>query len=35
LEAAKALGDGVEVEPDGSVVWRLSERELAIIEGLG
>ena len=35
LEAAKALGDGVEVEPDGSVVWRLSERELAIVEGLG
>lgn len=35
LEAAKALGDGVEVEPDGSVVWRLSERELAIIERLG
>ena len=35
LEAAKALGDGVEVEPDGSVLWRLSERELAIIEGLG
>ena len=35
LEAAKALGDGVEVEPDGSVVWRLSERELAIVDGLG
>ena len=35
LETAKALGDGVEVEPDGSVVWRLSERELAIVEGLG
>ena len=35
LEAAKALGDGVEVELDGSVVWRLSERELAIVDGLG
>ena len=35
LEAAKALGEGVEVEPDGSVVWRLSERELEIIRSMG
>jgi hypothetical protein len=35
LEAAKALGDDVEVEQDGSVVWRLSEREWKIVEGLG
>ncbi|MBQ9002201.1 MAG: ParB N-terminal domain-containing protein [Eggerthellaceae bacterium] len=35
LEAAKALGDGVEVEPDGSVVWRLSDREREIIASLG
>ena len=35
LEAAKALGEGVEVEPDGSVVWRLSDREREIIRRLG
>lgn len=35
LEAAKALGEGVEVEPDGSVVWRLSEREKEIVRSLG
>ena len=35
LEAAKALGEGVEVEPDGSVVWRLSEREIEIIRSMG
>ena len=35
LEAAKAFGEDVEVEPDGSVVWRLSDRERAIVESLG
>lgn len=35
LEAAKALGEGVEVEPDGSVVWRLSDREREIVRSLG
>ena len=35
LEAAKALGEGVEVEPDGSVVWTLSEREMEIVASLG
>ena len=35
LEAAKALGEDVEVEADGSVVWRLSERELGIVASLG
>ena len=34
LEAAKALGDGIEVEPDGSVVWTLSDREREIIASL-
>ena len=35
LEAAKALGEGVEVDPDGSVVWRLSDREREIVRSLG
>ena len=35
LEAARALGDGVEVESDGTVVWTLSERELSIVRELG
>ena len=35
LQAAKALGDGIEVEADGSVVWTLSEREREIIRSLG
>ena len=35
LQAAKALGDGVEVEADGSVVWTLSDRERDIIRSLG
>ena len=34
LEAAKALGDGVEVEADGSIVWTLSDREREIIASL-
>ena len=29
------LGEGVEVEPDGSVVWRLSDREREIVRSLG
>lgn len=35
LEAAKALGEAVEVEADGSVIWSLSERERRIVESLG
>ena len=34
-EAAKALGDDIELEPDGSVVWRLSDRERELIASLG
>lgn len=35
LKAAKSLGGGVDIEPDGSVVWRLSDREREIIASLG
>ena len=35
LDAAKALGGGLLIEKDGSIVWPLSERELAIVQSLG
>lgn len=34
IEAANELGDGLEIEPDGSIVWRLSEREMEIVKSL-
>ena len=35
LDAAKALGGGLLIEKDGSIVWPLSKRELAIVQSLG